>query len=41
MFVPEDVIVATAEHPGVPVVVHPECPPEVIELADYVASTGA
>ena len=39
MFVPEDVAVATAAHPDSPVVVHPECPPDVIELADYVAST--
>lgn len=39
MFVPEDVVVATAAHPDTPVVVHPECPPEVIELADHVAST--
>lgn len=27
-------------HPGVPVVVHPECPPEVIQIADAVCSTG-
>lgn len=40
MFVPEDVELARAEHPGVPVVVHPECPPDVIALADHVASTG-
>ncbi len=40
MFVPEDVQLARAEHPGVPVAVHPECPPDVIELCDYVASTG-
>lgn len=40
MFVPEDVLLARAEHPGVPVVVHPECPPEVVALADHVASTG-
>ena len=39
-FVPEDVSLAKAEHPGVPVVVHPESPPEVVEQADYVASTG-
>jgi len=40
MFVPEDVVLARAEHPGVPVVVHPECPPEVTRAADFVASTG-
>jgi quinolinate synthase len=39
MFLPEDVELATGEHPGVKVVVHPECPPEVIERADFVAST--
>ena len=39
MFTREDVVLATAEHPGSPVVVHPECPPEVIEMADHVAST--
>lgn len=31
---------AKAAHPEAPVVVHPECRPEVIELADHVASTG-
>ena len=40
MFVPEDVVVARAEHPNVPVVVHPECPPEVVKMADFVESTG-
>jgi quinolinate synthase len=39
MFVPEDVVVATAAHPDSPVVVHPECPPNVVEMADFVAST--
>lgn len=40
MYVPEDVLLAKAEHPGVPVVVHPESPPDVIALADFAASTG-
>jgi quinolinate synthase len=40
MFVTEDVVIATAAHPESPVVVHPECPPDVIEMADFVASTG-
>jgi len=40
MFLSEDVELAKAEHPGVPVVVHPECPPDVIAAADLVASTG-
>jgi quinolinate synthase len=39
MFTREDVILATAAHPDAAVVVHPECPPAVVELADYVAST--
>ena len=32
-------MVARAAHPDSPVVVHPECPPNVIDLADHVAST--
>jgi quinolinate synthase len=39
MFTPEDVVLATSAHPDALVVVHPECPPEVIEMADHVAST--
>ncbi|GAB6098235.1 quinolinate synthase NadA [Halanaerocella petrolearia] len=27
-------------HPNVPIIVHPECRPEVVELADYVGSTA-
>jgi len=40
MFVPEDVELARGEHPGVPVVVHPESPPDVVARAEFVASTG-
>ncbi len=29
-----------AAHPGAPLLVHPECTPEVVGLADYVLSTG-
>lgn len=36
----EDVIKAKAQHPSAQVLVHPECLPEVAELADYVGSTS-
>jgi quinolinate synthase len=39
-FNPEDVRSARALHPGAEVWVHPECPLEVIDLADKVLSTG-
>jgi len=39
-FLVEDVVLAKAEHPDVPIVVHPESPPDVIAEADFVASTG-
>jgi len=39
-FLPEDVYRVRREHPGVRVVVHPECRPEVVELADDVGSTS-
>ena len=29
-----------AQHPGVPVAAHPECPPHIIDHADYVGSTS-
>ena len=38
-FLPEHIDAARAEHPGVIVVVHPECAHEVVELADQVGST--
>jgi quinolinate synthase len=34
-----DVLVAKMDHPGAEVLVHPECRPEVIDLADKVCST--
>ncbi len=37
---PEDVIQRKKEHPGARALVHPECRPEVIELADEVLSTS-
>jgi quinolinate synthase len=39
-FTPEDVKAARALHPAAEVLVHPECRPEVIDLADYVYSTA-
>ncbi|MBU1356923.1 MAG: quinolinate synthase NadA [Candidatus Edwardsbacteria bacterium] len=39
-FTVQDIINAREEHPGATVIVHPECPPEVIEQADMAASTS-
>ena len=36
----EDVIRAKEEHPSAPLVVHPECPPDVVKHADHVCSTS-
>jgi quinolinate synthase len=30
-----------AQHPGAPVLAHPECPPHIVDHADYVGSTKA
>jgi quinolinate synthase len=38
-FKPAHVEAARAEHPGIEIVVHPECAHEVVELADKVGST--
>ena len=38
-FTPAHVAAARAEHPGVSVIVHPECAQEVVALADRVGST--
>jgi quinolinate synthase len=40
MILPEDIILITNSHPEAEILVHPECRPEVIDLADYVFSTG-
>lgn len=37
---PDDILKARAEHPGAPVLSHPECSPEVLALSDYVGSTA-
>ena len=37
---PEDVRAYQAKYPGVKVLVHPECPLEVSQMADYVGSTS-
>lgn len=37
---PEDIIKRIRQHPHAKVMVHPECRPEVVELADDVLSTG-
>lgn len=40
MIRPQDVITARDEHPNAEVLIHPECDPEVLDLADFVVSTG-
>lgn len=40
-FTPEDVAAVRAQFPDVYVLAHPECPPEVVEAADFSGSTSA
>ncbi len=40
MLTPAEVFKAKEEHPGAVFVCHPECAPDVVELADYVCSTS-
>lgn len=40
-FSAEDIAELRAGHPGVVVLAHPECPPEVVAAADFTGSTGA
>ena len=41
LFSAEDVEQLREAHPGVVVLAHPECPPDVLEAADYAGSTSA
>ena len=36
----QDVLKAKTKYPNAPFIVHPECPPDVIDLADHVCSTS-
>jgi quinolinate synthase len=40
MILPEDIMLLKNIHPDAETIVHPECRPEVIDLADNVFSTG-
>src|SRR4029453_17058272 len=40
-FTPADIRELREAHPGVTVLAHPECPPEVIAEADFAGSTAA
>ncbi|TWP34015.1 quinolinate synthase NadA [Leekyejoonella antrihumi] len=39
-FTPKDIEDIRSGHPGVVVLAHPECPPEVVKVADYAGSTA-
>lgn len=39
-FSPEDILNLRKLYPGIVVMAHPECPPEILERADYVGSTS-
>lgn len=40
LFTPDDIAEAREAHPGVIVLAHPECPPDVIAASDYAGSTA-
>ena len=40
-FTPDDIRSMRASYPGVTVLAHPECPPEVVALCDFTGSTAA
>ncbi|MFZ1680738.1 MAG: quinolinate synthase NadA [Rhizobiaceae bacterium] len=39
-FSPEELLSFKAAHPGLEIVAHPECPPEVVAIADFTGSTS-
>ena len=39
-FVPEDIVALRKQYPGVIVLTHPECPPDVVEAGDFSGSTA-
>jgi quinolinate synthase len=39
-FTPEEIHALRAQHPGVVILAHPECPPEVVDVADFSGSTA-
>ena len=39
-FTAQDIATFRAMHPGVVVIAHPECPPEVVAVSDYAGSTA-
>ncbi|GAN79245.1 quinolinate synthase NadA [Acidocella aminolytica] len=39
-FTPDDILSLRQQHPGVVVLAHPECPPEVVAVSDFSGSTA-
>jgi quinolinate synthase len=39
-FTPEEILELRIRHPGVVILAHPECPPEVVDVADFSGSTA-
>lgn len=37
---PEDIDLARKNYPGIPIIVHPECPKEIRDKSDHIAGTG-
>ena len=40
-FTPAELLEYRDSHPGVKIIAHPECPPEVVEVSDFAGSTAA